>query len=486
MVPIGALIGIALLLGKLGGAGNGSGSGGFGSNRREIFGREIAMVAGVTKAASWVGAFLSTKIAFEPSLSFSHRTLGALLFALCIIYNFPFVVISQTFIRLGWVRAAYRASWILSEDWQHKGTAGAALLSAVRAARRAKKLDIEGPIGQWLRQTLRARYPQADYNTLVAVALFESRTNQELTRGLLTSAERMPRRSGRDCVRNIARQWLVADAFIDETYEMVPFLAARATFWSDPRTFAIAAEVKLRIFQLRPRLAEKVALIVFRPPKATRNKPPELKAAATLGDGLRNLIWLSVLPADGAAVVRCVRDWERLFEQDALLTHLRTRLAVLGGHADAEELRRDFLGNVGGILVAIAVQNRVALENLGLPDDFVGTCLQAHCQRYEERLRDLVTRVEAGQALNRIEEGAQAGAIVRAYTQACVGVEVRNALYRISTEALCSYGVQLDRHGDIAFRAFAHALFQHLLSEAIVAEDEANVDLMYRNCDVTT
>jgi hypothetical protein len=407
--------------------------------------------------------------------------------AACVLYQFPFALLSATVIRWGLVKAAYYASYALGEDWQHDAVHGAACLAAVRAARSAKGFRHDSELGRWLDGKLRSN-DAVDYNLIVATALFVSGNDPTRTRALLYAAERMPSRSARDGVRHLARRWLLGDAFIDGAYHHVLALGSEATLLEDTRSFALCARVKKDFFAQQLSRSERLALALLRPPKVPQRAVRAVGNATSLGDALRALMRLRAAPSSREAILAACEAWGPHLDETTRVQALRKRTAELGGRGDPEEVFASLRSEVGLMLVAAMVQNGVVLDDdTGLPEELVGYARQVHLDRLGEVLRDLQTRLDAGLRLERMDEVEQAGRVMRSYLDATTfgGASVRAAAYPHALQVLCNYGVALDNHGYLVFRALAHAIFQRWHDEATAMTDPPHVKLMQRNCAAT-
>jgi hypothetical protein len=489
MVPVGAIA--AIVLWALRARTESAGGSATGHHARPKLGIQIS-AAVLVKGASWLGGIIAgTALLTAPG--FKEAGVSFAVVFLCALYNFPHLIIFETCIRYGWVKPAYYLSWVFGEDWQHQGIRGAACLAAVRAAMHSKA-PLDAPVMQWLSAKVRPQRHPPDLNWVAAIALLESREGPQRCRSLMLHLERMHVRSGRRCVRALARAWLVADSAWRMDYGHIRYLAAQARLLTDGRVVSLRGRIGRDLYGLKPTLAERLAMLLWRTPPLPLRPSHGFEAAGDVHALLQQVITLRAGPASYPDIKTVALAWASKLEEPAFAADLGRRIATHGATHTPDAARSEIASQVGRDLVFALLASRTPLpepSTLAHPfeREIVQTARDVLASGVQLQLEELGARMEARQALNDVDEMAQSGAIWEAYLDAGIlgGATLRATLFPVVNRALCNYAVQLDTHyGGPLHRALAHAIFRRLLAEAIALEDADTVTLMRRNCAATS
>lgn len=480
MIPIGPIIGLLIYLVR-------AGKGGAGSDSRPRMGRHYSPWV-VARLAACVVSLLFVRIALTADgalASAGYCALGALAFA----YNFPQIIVSLTFVRWGKPRAAYKLACWMGLDWHYDAVASGAALMAVRA--RSWMLSRPGAapdpeLDAWIDERLRADRQQG-LTWYAATALFLFlQGDPERCRGVLMTVIRMPASSGADSAKRSALRWLAVDAFSRGDYRHAAYLLAEVPVYFDVSLRALRDVALERAYGVRPTMVGRIAKVLSRgkipPPLSVPNAAEDLSTMPGLMGGLTAL---RTARSSWQHLERLAAAWQAKLESREFAEELGKRAAELGGKRTGEDLCQTVAGDVVHDCAYALFLGRfpLTMQDGTLFGASLRMAQAAYLERFGEKLTQLGQRLESGQSLAELDEARDAGALFDAYLDVSLlgGEGMRGMAFAEGHALLCRYGVALDHHGNLGYRAIAHSLFTWLHAEAVALELPEAIELQARN-----
>lgn len=481
MIPIGPIIGLLVALARAGNAHAAS------SDMRPRMGRHYSghVVARLAAAGLFL-LFTRLLISADSAVGYAVCSVLAML---ALAYNFPQFIVSHTLVRWGRPRAAYHVACWMGLDWHYDAVQSGAVLMAVRA--RSWTLSRPGAapdpeLDAWIRDRLQADR-QRGLTWYAATALFGFlQGDSERCRGILMTVTRMPWSCGADSAKRSALRWLAADALSRGDHRHAAYLLAEVRFFFDVSLRALRDVALERAYGVRPTLVGRLARLLSRGklPASPTVTPPRVDLTSTQGL-VGGLAALRTAPTTWAHLEALAGAWQATLEAPDFAADLGKRSAELGGKGNGEDLCHAVAGDVVHDCAYALYLGRFPLvvQDGTLFGASLRMAQSAYIERFGEKLSMLGQRLDHQAALDDLEEAREAGAIFDAYLDlSLLGGEGMRALAFAQAYPLMSrYGVALDHHGNLAYRAIAHSIFTWLHAEAVALELPDTVELEARN-----
>ncbi|MFV8753319.1 hypothetical protein ACNOYE_22450 [Nannocystaceae bacterium ST9] len=446
----------------------------------------------------------------------SEFAISLALVAITTLVLFPWLITRALLIPTGRAKLAWFVTRMSFWTWRGD-VRGGAVIAAVLALMRRSEID-PGLVG-WVEAKRDGAAPsqnpvrwKAGGAAIVATGLLAAlRDDRRGARRLLASAAELVAESWPRRALRLASEWLCADAIERGDWREVEFVARTAPVDSPTLRLlaALAARltgiapvpndliVRLRWWQaprrraMRPLVEAALAMPMTPRPRERRGGAPLEPSVAAASSGPLGLaldlhVALLRLPTDQLHAVQLVQvgdSWDRALASDALDRQLRERGLALGCKSD--QALRTLIDEVEADLAELIRSGRVPLASLGEVEGLLARVVR----RLHGELLDALevaseafeARVDARRSLPAMDEWQSFLALREQHAEAVAlgGPELRRLAFNQLHGPVCGLAVWL--WNERSERALGNAIFQWLLSEAIVVDDAEAIRLQEKN-----
>jgi hypothetical protein len=498
MIPVGAIIGALVIVGRL--ATKQSGTSSAPATPAVKTSRGSASFfndegAGVTVGLWLILPTLGWGLVFA---AFAEGSWGSLGFGLgTLLFVHPWRIARVLFIPLGLHRAAFYTAWLSRVTWRRDKPGGPAVAAALALVH--QKHPSPAALA-WVDQKLATTPRSLQASGVTAMGLLAAARGQlDDARRLLESVYAFDDRLATTTLRRIAAEWLATDAAAEGDWARVRWVTGQKRTPSS-RTLWLFDALARQLQQepvtlwfwwlLAPRRLwtwRFVRTAARTPPRPRTRVPPPPKQLSPLGAALFSQLSLPKAGAVGDDVVAVAQRWEAALGSDSLRTHLFERVTLLGGGVPDDAL--DEVRRLVEAELAPRVPKDVSAPVSGpmpaLIDAAVASRREALLTELEQRMDRLEARRQSKRELPPPEEWRELTLLMRTYTEAANagGPSERALAFSTIRDRLVNFAVWL--YNERMGKPVANAVFRFLQVEATLVGDEESAALNAKNANCT-